>query len=469
MFFFFFSALNPDCLAHIFDYLPVPQLAKIIELSDFFKDIINEHVISKKLIDFTNMAHDWSTDQFFRIFGKRMRKIKITEESTLGNFSHFLTLIMRYCEKDRLVDIDFKFETTECSSELLQEALPFFTKLCRIKINDGFFEPESTDFLRQIALNATNLTTLEYNGYFLDGNWSNVMGLNALTTLRLECHRASDSSNFFKFLTSLRKLKEFHISGNFDISPDIKALAIACPDLEIFHDKCLRNSYGNRPQIEPELEKRYVGIAGMKKLRDLGVTCFTLCGSDLHYTLMRLPKTVEKLTVFMDFEDIKNMLPATEHKTRLKADNNRWLQAKNLKSLAIRFNNLDYYGHKETFLNCEYILGGLAQSPNIQNLIMEYNSIKDIHKVFEIAPHVREANISQVLMKYLPVEMTRIVRAIRKNRLSQGLSNDATGEPSIHLILNRRQSNEILVHRDIKFMVTMEINPNDPGFKVLRP
>lgn len=285
----------------------------------------------------------------------------------------------------------------------------------------------------------------------------------------MECRRFSDSHNFYKFLTSLPKLKEFNISGNYDVAPDIKALAEACPNLEILRDKCLRNSYGNRPKIEPELEKRYEGITGMKNLRDLGVTCFTLCGSDLHYTLMRLPKTVEKLTVFIDFEDIKKVLPATEHKTRLEVDNNQWLRAKHLKTLAIRFNNLDYYGHKQEFLNCEYILGGLAQSSNIQTLIMEYNCIKDVYKVFEIAPHVKKVDISQVLMKYLPVEMTRIVRAIRNNRLAQGLSNDATGEPSIHLILNRRQSNEIMVHRDIKSMVTIEINPNDPGFKVLRP
>lgn len=461
--------MNPHCLAHIFDYLPVPQLAKVIELSDFFRDVISEHVISKKLIDFTNMAHDWSTDQFFRIFGKRMRKMKITKESTLNSFAHCLTLITRYCEKNRLVDIDLKFDTTECSSELLQEALPFFTNLRRLVINDGFFTPEGTEFLRQIALNATKLTTLEYHGRLLYGEWSNVMGLNALTKLRFECNRSSSLLNFAKFLKSLPKLKEFDMSGNFDVSSDIKTLAEWCPDLEIFRDKCLRNSYGNRPQIEPELEKRYEGITGMKNLRDLGVTCFTICGSDLHYTLMRLPKTVEQLTVFMDFDDIKSTLPAKEHKTRLEVDNNQWLRAKHLKSLAIRFNHFDHYGHKQEFLNCEYILGGLAQSPNIQTLIMEYNCIKDVYKVFEIAPHVREVDISQVLMKYLPVEMTRIVRAIRTNRLAQGLSNDGTGEPSIHLILNRRQSNEILVHRDIKSMVTIEVNANDPGFKVLRP
>lgn len=462
--------MNPHCLAHIFDYLPVPQLAKVIELSDFFQDVINEHVIAKKLIDFTNMAHDWTTDQFFRIFGKRMRTIKITKESTLHSFSHFLTLIIRYCEKDRLIDVNLKFETTECSSELLDEALPYFTNLRRLAINDGFFKPQSAEFLRQIALNATKLKTLEYNGYRLEADWSNVIGLNELKTLRLASYRAGDSENFYKFLTSLPKLKEFDLSGKFDVSTDIKSMAAACPDLEIFRDKCLclRNAYGDRPQIEPELEKRYEGITGMKQLRELGVTCFTVCGSDLHYTLMRLPKSVEKLTVFMDFENIKNILPAAEHRTRLEVNNNQWLRAKNLKSLAIRINNPDYHGHKQDFLKCEYILGGLAQSPNIQTLIMENNCIKDVYKVFEIAPHVREVDISQVLMKYLPVEMTRIVRTIRKNRSAQGLSNDATGEPSIHLILNRRQHNEILVHRDIKYMVTIEINPNDPGFKVLR-
>lgn len=437
-------------------------------MSEYFEEIIVDRVIGKKLIDFTKMEQCWTTDKFFRVFGKRMRKFRIGGESTLHSFEHFLKFIINHCEEGQLNDLHLRFRDPSCPLNVIEESMKFFTNLTGLTINDPFLDPRSSTFMHELSKTATNFRALDFRGCSLSGDWSRITEMHKLTELKLRSRKHNDSpdlSGVRGFLENKSMLKGFFYSGYTNIESIFETLATQCINLEAFVDVYLNNphKYNSRGRIIQEIERRYGVLSQMNNLRKLGVTSFTRCCSDLHYVMIRIPKTLEKLTVYLNVGDAIHLPDDYRYEQFL---NHFQLsqRIKNVKEIEINITN-DSSDVTQHDLGCEYIVGVIGKFKNIKKVLVEGDCIKDVYKLLEIAPHIEYFNISQVGMKYLPVEMLRIVRTIRKNQQGCPSTSNDSSKRTIHLVVNQKQWNEIQVYSDINSLVTTDISEDEPGFK----
>lgn len=85
--------LNDDCLCEIFKYLDVHSLIQLCKLDVYYKNLILQSIIGKKLIEFKPLQKCWTMYKIFREFGKSMRKIKIEVQKD----TRFINWIIRHC------------------------------------------------------------------------------------------------------------------------------------------------------------------------------------------------------------------------------------------------------------------------------------------------------------------------------------------------------------------------------------
>lgn len=84
------SGLNEDCLVAIFKFLDVPDLLKVCEIDEItFTKLMNERVMGGKLFDFSSMQMQWSILKIFKIFGRSMRRIRVSCVFFKKIYQHF--------------------------------------------------------------------------------------------------------------------------------------------------------------------------------------------------------------------------------------------------------------------------------------------------------------------------------------------------------------------------------------------
>lgn len=226
--------LNYDCLCEVFGYLSVSDLIRLCEMDVYYQNLIATHVIGKKLIDFTKSYPHWRKRKIIEVFGKSMRKIKMDKENALGDFAWFLDLVIRYCSKGRLTElqlIGFNFN----EADNMEQAMPFFSNLRKLTLVQGYGLLDDR-FLARTSAIAINLTHLTLEGTHLSGEWLSAGGMTKLKELRLHFFR-NPINGLSEFLRTKSQLEVFICIDCEDIFPTVASTLIThCSRLKTFVD-----------------------------------------------------------------------------------------------------------------------------------------------------------------------------------------------------------------------------------------
>lgn len=148
--------LNDDCLITLFGMLNEVDLVRMCEYNDRFCSIVKNHVIPKKIINFSKLSDVVDIELVFLRFGTNLRKIKIKgrdiQHTTpdLTEFDEFLSLVQTYCIADNIVnlDIDFYIKFSQHTERLLTQAIPFFRNVLNLRIDFGGTKHDFIRFLK---------------------------------------------------------------------------------------------------------------------------------------------------------------------------------------------------------------------------------------------------------------------------------------------------------------------------------
>ncbi|XP_055306023.1 uncharacterized protein LOC129570445 [Sitodiplosis mosellana] len=454
--------LNDDCLCEVFKFLAVYDLIQLCELDIYFQNLITKWVIGKKLINFTKMDPCWTTNKIFQIFGKSMRKIKIAEENTLGCFEKFLSFVKQYCAIGGLTDVELRFSEPTAPQAIIDQSMPHFANLRQLVLNDNYTRVWYKEFLAGIAVTATNLTHLTLEGVNVSGEWLTNVGMQNLKELRLHASKRRSmniqTNELAVFLRSKPKLEIFSHIGTSDITDVIDSLTESCPKLKSFADFHLNNPHDIRTvtNINAQMMHRYTFVRQFTGVTTLGLTSYTQCGSDVYYPLIKLAvqNRVEALKIYMDRNNTV-VLPENNQMRYSHRDFGHYTRLRSIE-LQIRSDASD-----QCELNAEFICDFVSKLENIEKFtVMCEPALKDVNKIVDKAPHLKELGISHTKMKYLPVEMLKIVRSIRKRR--KALIADGINDPEpFHLVVNIKQLREVQVYDDVKTILKATVDSND--------
>ena len=212
------------------------------------------------------------------------------------------------------------------------------------------------------------------------------------------------------FLRTKAKLEIFsHISGS-DITDVVDSLIENCPKLKSFADFHLNNPHTNLrlAGVNIQMMQRYGFVRQFSGVTTLGLTSYTRCGSDLYFPLVKLAaqNRVETLKIFMD----RNTAIALDETNQMCHSHRDFGHFTRLRSIELQIRS---DAPDQCELNAEFICDFVSKQQNIQAFtVMCEPALKDIHKILDKAPHLKELGISHTKMKYLPVEMLKIVRSI---------------------------------------------------------
>lgn len=463
--------LNEDCLCEIFKYLGVYDLIQLCNLDVYYQNLITQYVISKKRINFTKMEPCWTTNKIFQVFGKSMRKIKIAEENTRGVFELFLNFVTQYCSVGGLTEMELRFSEPTAKEALMQKSLPYFTNLRKLVLHDNYMSVTYKEYLALISVTATNLTHLTLEGVNVSGEWLLSAGMDNLRELRLQTSKRRSmriqTVELSEFLRTKTKLELFSYIGNDDVHSVIDTLTAHCPKLRVFADFHLTNTYRDVMAIGGPLKFRYNAIRFFENVKVLGLTTYTRCGSDLFYPLEKLAaqNKVESLKIFMNRDEALELDEANRkhycdksfaHFTRL-----------NAVELQIRSE-----ASEQCEMDGEFIREFISKQMNVEKFcLISEHAVRDVNKVIDAAPNLNELNVSRTKMKYLPVEIRKIVLSIRKRRANL-ITMGEIDPPPFHVIVNEQQWRELQVYKDVDIILTTTTTENIAGcqtFKVSGP
>lgn len=464
--------LNEDCLCEIFSYLGVYDLIQLCELDIYYQNLITNWIIGKKLINFTKMDPCWTTNKIFQVFGKTMRKIKIAEENTLGSFERFLNFVIQCCSVGTLTEIELRFSSPNAQLAIIEEAMPFFSNLRKLVLNDNYTRVSYKQYLAGISSVAANLTHLTLEGVNVSGEWLLAGGMENLRELRLHTSKRRSMSiqtiELSEFLRTKSKLELFSYIGNDDIRLVVETLIEHCPKLNTFADFHLSNPH--RPEattITEPMKHRYDFVRHFNGLKVIGLTSYTQCGSDLIYPLVRMAGKrmagrIEELKFYID-RDSAIVLPEPMKYAHKTFDNFSSLKAVELQVRSDTAEQCD--------LNAEFICEFISKLSNVHKFnVMSEHAIRNINKIIDTAPNLGELGVAQIKMKYLPVEMRKIVKSIRKRREQLIAGGELSPKP-FHVVVNEQQWRELQVYVDVETILTTRVENNNgrQTFKVTGP
>lgn len=401
-----------------------------------------------------------------------MRKIKIAEENTLGSFERFLNFIIQSCSVNMLQEVELRFSSPTGQSAIMEEAMPFFSNLRKLVLNDNYTRVSYKQFLAGISTVAANLTHLTLEGVNVSGEWLLAGGMENLRELRLHTSKRRSMSiqtiELCEFLRTKSKLELFSYIGNDDIRPVVETLIENCLQLKTFADFHLSNPYRPEASTITELMKhRYDFVGQFKGLTVIGLTSYTQCGSDLYYPMIRMAgkrmaSKIEELKFYID-RDQAVVMPEPLHYTCNAFDSFTSLQTVELQVRSDTSEPCD--------LNAEFICEFISKLLSVKKFnVMSEHAIRNINKIIDLAPNLEELGVAQIKMKYLPVEMRKIVNSIRKRRLQLIADGELNPKP-FNVVVNEQQWRELQVYKDVETILTtrVEFNNGRQTFKVTGP
>lgn len=461
--------LNDHCLCNIFDLLDVNDLIQLCELDTHYQNLITNWVSGKKLINFCDINFNrtqisWTPDKMFEVFGKTMRKIKYDDLSSLGTFQQFLQFVIQHCELGVLTEIELTSSRWPATSATMEKAMPFFANLRKLTLTGECSRENNAlnHFLSRISLVATNLTHLTLNTVQVSDNVRLAVGASVmrnLKELRLNFRgEHNHMTELCEFLRTKSKLELFSYTGCNDIDPVARTLIEYCPRLNAFWDCQLRNPYrDNGNTISEPMKQRYNYLCRFKNLKNIYLTSYTQCGSDLYCPLMQMASNIEmaakieKFTFYIDCADAI-VLPAPVHCEGKAFDRFTSLTVVEVQ-VCYKYNDNGMLDLSDGFIG-----ELLSTLPTIQKLILRsiYVKPRDLCKIIDAIPNINELDISENTILHLPAEIRNIVKSIRKRRVCQMAESHQPQKP-FHMVVNKMQWRELQVYKDIDKILTTRV------------
>lgn len=451
--------LNEDCLCKIFSYLSLFDLIQLCDYNIYFQNLITNFVIGKKLLKFydRDLQICWGTNKIFEVFGKTMRKIEITKECTAYSFERFLNLVIQCCAEGGLTEIDINFPPEMIPSANIAKSMPFFSKLRKAVLSDGQYG----QFIAGISTVATNLTHLTLKNVIVTDEWTQAGGMDNLKELRLQIDCRNDKQTKLKnFLRKKSKLELFSYTGDEDIRSVFDTLNEHCPKLNTLIYYHAKNPYQQEDSISDSMKYHYDFLQQFDGLKVIGLTAYTKCGSDLYYALAALSRKkfaakIEKIKFYIGIEN------AVVLRDRLDCTSETVHAFTGLKTIELVWANVSH----RYDLGAEFILEFVSKLSSVEKLTLLCYSypICGISKIIDLIPNISELNVMQINLKLLPVEIRKIVVAIRKRRALQISEGEQNPKP-FPIEVNKQQYRELQVYKDIETICTIKVDKNEFTF-----
>lgn len=447
-----FLSLNDDCLLAIFQYLEIDDLLRVCEVSSFLQDLIRDHTMSVRLLDFLELTGYWNTNKIFKVFGKKLRRIKIGPYATNASFKHFLKLVTSYCERETMVELQLHFysDRNEIPMDLLQRALPFFQTLKKLVLVGGDKSPIYTQFLKQLCLvPAFNLKVLTLSQLELDEEWSHSEKLDNLEEFRMHGSTslgATHNASLIHLVQTKPKLKLFSYIGPCYYTPEIDAAIASCTLLESLTYFDDYPSFIGPRVVEPFNGIRLREICYLPALKHLSITSYNQDGSDIYTWLQKYSggNALESLTITNNTRDV----PLTNT-----ADYTIWSEL-HLASTKKYFLWLEYCKNSNIFekLTCVNIFimahtNRVDLPPSFELLYMFLAILKNLKKV-TIRTELRIFDAANILdcipqIQTLSLEQ-KVPNCFGMGQFAQTLKTPNREQP-IHLIMNESVRQELQV------------------------
>lgn len=284
--------LNIQCLAHIFQYLSCLDIYKIGEMNKFYKEIINDSVISKCEINFDHLSGAGITiSQVFERYGTKIENIIFGDINEVHTIQELIQSIMQYCSIDQLKSVNFGCKFTDPSFQIHLNLPIQFQNV----VSFSLYGMGRGAHLLTVEL-SKSLRHLSLEGIDLDPtfDWSK---LKNLTELYLSEVRRIIVPNFIEFLRHRPNIKVFHHNRNVfnDSAQDV------CKAMSEYCGKQIQDYSGEMLSIRDDDHEAcmYDFVTGFSDLKKVCLTSHKFCGGDLIESIKRLVEndTIEHLKI----------------------------------------------------------------------------------------------------------------------------------------------------------------------------
>lgn len=427
--------LNTHCQIKVIQYLTLKDLLKLCETDSYFEDIIMNWVIGRRLINLEMLYPDGNLEMF-EAFGKSFRKLRVK-----GNeYNFILETIIKYCSPNTLTELQIIVKAP-LNQEKMDVPMNLFTKLEKLRLECHHDSELFLEHLEKIAGIALNLKILQVRGNRIQGEWLKTKHMQNLRELWLHTTQNMSIDDLTSFLRERPKLKVFSFTGRDDIATIGKSLSKYCSGLEKFcYVDLAENENYNYIQADPT--NRFDFLSTFLNLNTWTLTSF----SAYPYFLKTL----------LASNDIKELIIRTDlcsYKNQCKIKH-----IASLKTMKVEISVNGGDDTKEQYeLNCDFIASILSQVKNkIDNMtLISERKLTNFNKILDSLPSVRTLSISNIAFKYLPLEIRKIVRTVRK--IERNGEND---QHLLKLIVNENQWRELTFYEDIEGFVSISIDLN---------
>lgn len=272
------NGLNVHCLAHIFQYLKTRDLFTLGGMNEFYKQIINDFIISNHDVNFFDLKPKDQVPEFFRRHGTKIQSVHNVEF-----LNRDIRPIAQHCSIGQL----------KSANIFSKKRLPFAQlpiQFCDIQsfhlkgVSDNG-HPLNVTFSKN--LHCLKLYRIRLHWHF---DWTELMNL---TELRLDSVFGINEQNFIEFIRRRPKLKRFYLEKSVEHAREevYKAIAQHCGNqIEVLHDRI----------DEKEIKKdSYDFLLGLTNLKEMGFLKSNYCSENLIYAIRCLAEndTIERLVI----------------------------------------------------------------------------------------------------------------------------------------------------------------------------
>lgn len=439
-----FNDLDHDCLETIFKFLSYEELLVVCDVSEFLRAIIEDLVIPYYLVDF-NLKSKFSPKEIFSMFGRRMRRIKVTSSSKYA-FEEFLILIITNCEPNRLVEVQLQCGITGANKDLLLRAVPYFSKIKKLVLTRmrNHRSAAYANLFKYMFAAPTHLEILNMYGYCLTKQWCRFRSLNNLVEFRIQCDKRSADriEHLANFIATKVKLKLFSYIGDYNWTREIYAAIGNCKQLESFTQ--FNCGAGSSRHDNLTLQERNEFIKHLPRIKHLSFTSYASDGDDIYLMLSNLQEqkiSLESLKIFIyDAGDAMNHVDLDDLHIASMQFLERMPQNafESIKTVGIAISAVQSGSRKLFETNFMYTF--LSKLTNLNSIrLMANRPISDIANILRHVPYLESFALYKTNFHQIPATIRRFKRGL------ETLDQQRDGKPLIHLFLDDIQYKEIEV------------------------
>lgn len=408
--------LNIHCLSHIFRYLPNSDLYTVAGMNDYYKQIINEAIIPKRLFNFWGRLPE--IQQIFKRHGKHIKQFNFDGGET--KFRKLNQLIAGHCSIDQLKTVFIHISQRSTKDQVNIELTEHFRRVDSL----WFSGSPADERLHVIVSLSDTLRHLHFEEIKLHPtfDWRELVNLTGMNLIRV---KGFDEHNFIEFLRRRPKLENFYQNGtirNGMHNIGVAMVKYCSKQIQSFRD--LTDHERSNP------DKFYSFLAGFDNLKEVWLSTRRICASDLIHPIKRLTEknTVEKLMI--------SVRPLAGHGFNCICEGRKmYLKQLKLKSLHIDINIHDrrIQEHRMKILAI-YSRQILAK---VEDLRISGSAGKPYDVEFLKLPKLRQLSINDCLERIRSNEVLKLVSTLR-NILKRRNNGQSDGHSSDIIKLNVR-------------------------------